>query len=60
MPFVRVTLKAGRSAEKKAEMGRRIIAAVAEIASVAPSEVWVAFDEVSQENWHSGPKTPAG
>ena len=58
MPFVTVQLVAGRSPEKKAEMARRIVAAVSEIAAVAPDQVWVVFDDVPKENWHSGPRTP--
>ena len=58
MPFVTVQLVAGRSPEKKAEMARRIVAAVSEIAAVAPDQVWVVFDDVPRENWHIGPRAP--
>jgi 4-oxalocrotonate tautomerase len=59
MPYVNVRLVAGRSPEKKAEMARRIVEAVSEIAAVRPDQVWVVFDDVPKEDWHVGPRLPA-
>ena len=54
MPFVTVKLVAGRSPEVKAEMAKRIVAAVAETAKVDPGAVWLVFEDVAREDWHDG------
>ncbi|TMK58431.1 MAG: hypothetical protein E6G51_02865 [Actinobacteria bacterium] len=45
MPFVHVHWYEGRSDEQKAEIAKRIEAALIEVAGVAPDHCWVKFDD---------------
>ena len=45
MPFVHVHWFEGRSDEQKAEIAKRIEAALVEVAGVAPEHCWVKFSD---------------
>lgn len=51
MPIVRVELLAGRPAETKAELIRRVTEAVVEVLGSDPSQVRVLLQDVPPENW---------
>ena len=56
MPFVHVHWYGGRSDEQKAEIARRIEAALIEVAGVAPDHCWVKFDDSSKADFIIGEK----
>jgi 4-oxalocrotonate tautomerase len=52
MPFVNIQILKGHSQQRKDEMSRRITAAIREVAELPPNaQVWVVWDEVTDENW---------
>jgi 4-oxalocrotonate tautomerase len=57
MPIVRIDLLEGRSPERKAELIRRVTAAVVESLEVRPEQVRVLLYELPPENWAVGGKT---
>ena len=54
MPFVEVTLIAGRTKEQKKKLFEAITAAVVEHAAVPPEAVRVVLREVPAEHWAVG------
>ena len=48
MPFVEVHWYEGRSDEQKAEIAKRIEAALGEVAGVPPEHCWVKFSDTKQ------------
>ena len=56
MPFVHVHWYGGRSDEQKAEIAKRIEAALIEVAGVAPDHCWVKFDDSSKADFIIGEK----
>jgi 4-oxalocrotonate tautomerase len=54
MPFVEVTLIAGRTKEQKRKLFEAITAAVVEHADVKPEAVRVVLREVPAEHWAVG------
>ena len=56
MPFVHVHWYAGRSDEQKAEIARRIEAALVEVAGVSPDHCWVKFDDSAKADFIIGEK----
>lgn len=61
MPFVNVRIVREVIADdpegKKAEIGRRVAAAVSEVAGVPKEAVWVVFEEVAAGDWLVGDRT---
>jgi 4-oxalocrotonate tautomerase len=58
MPFVNIRIvKEVLAADpdgRKAEIGRRVVAAVSEVAGVPEDVVWVVFEEVDAQDWYVG------
>ena len=54
MPFVNIRMIEGRTQARKDEIARRVTAAVAELAEVAPQDVWVVFEDVTADEWFVG------
>jgi 4-oxalocrotonate tautomerase len=59
MPIVRIDLLEGRTPERKAELIRRVTAAVAGALEVAPDQVRVLLAEVAPEHWGVGGRSMA-
>lgn len=59
MPIVRIDLLAGRTAERKAELIRRVTAAVVEALEVRPEQVRVLLSELPPEHWAVGGRSMA-
>ena len=57
MPFVHVHWYEGRSDEQKAEIAKRIEAALVEVAGVSPDHCWVKFDDSPKADFIIGEKT---
>jgi phenylpyruvate tautomerase PptA (4-oxalocrotonate tautomerase family) len=56
MPFVHVHWYEGRSDEQKAEIAKRIEAALIEVAGVSPDHCWVKFDDSKKSDFIIGEK----
>lgn len=54
MPFVEITLIAGRTREQKRKLFEAVTAAVAEHADVKPEAVRIVLREVPAEHWAVG------
>lgn len=54
MPIVRIELLEGRAPERKAELMRRVTAAVVESLEVRPEQVRVLLYELPPEHWAVG------
>ena len=54
MPIVRIDLLEGRAPERKAELIRRVTAAVVESLEVRPEQVRVLLYELPPEHWAVG------
>jgi len=54
MPMVQITLLAGRSADQKRKIAKRITAALVEEAGARREAIIVAFHEVLKESYASG------
>lgn len=54
MPFVHIHWYEGRDAEQKAELARRITAAMVEVGKTSPDQVWIRFDDSSPGDWVMG------
>lgn len=54
MPVVTVDWMVGRSRQQKRDLAARITTAVAEVAGLDPSAVWVVFHDVDREGWAVG------
>ena len=59
MPIVRIDLVAGRTPERKADLIRRVTAAVVAALDVRPDQVRVLLTEVPPEHWAIGGETIA-
>jgi 4-oxalocrotonate tautomerase len=55
MPFVHVDWFEGRSDEQKAEIAKRIEAALVEVAGVPPEHCWVKFSDSKKTDFIIGP-----
>ena len=40
---------------KKAEVARRVAAALADVTGLPATDVWIVFDEVEARDWYLGP-----
>lgn len=54
MPLVQITMLAGRSADQKRKIAKRITEALVEEAGARREAIIVAFHEVSKESYASG------
>ena len=54
MPFVEVHWYEGRTDEQKAEIAKRIEAALVEVAGVAPEHCWVKFSDSAKTDFIIG------
>jgi phenylpyruvate tautomerase PptA (4-oxalocrotonate tautomerase family) len=54
MPFVEVHWYEGRSDEQKAEIAKRIEAALIDVAGVAPDHCWVKFSDSAKSDFIIG------
>ncbi len=54
MPFVHIHWFEGRNDEQKAEIARRIEAALTEVAGVTPEHCWVKFSDSSKSDFIIG------
>ena len=52
MPFVHVHWFEGRTDEQKAEIAKRIEAALVEVAGAAPEHCWVKFSDSHEDRLH--------
>lgn len=59
MPIVRIELFPGRSADKKAEIGREITKVLETVAGIRPEATTIVFSEVSPSDWMVGGETYA-
>jgi 4-oxalocrotonate tautomerase len=59
MPIVRIDLLEGRTAERKADLIRRVTEAVVAALQVPPEQVRVVLSEVLPEHWGIGGTTVA-
>ena len=63
MPFVNIRLVreviADDPAAKKAEIAKRIVAAISDVTGLTNNDVWVVFEEVAAEDWYVGPTSVA-
>jgi phenylpyruvate tautomerase PptA (4-oxalocrotonate tautomerase family) len=57
MPFVEVHWYEGRSDEQKAEIAKRIEAALGEVAGVPPEHCWVKFSDTKKSDLIIGEPT---
>lgn len=51
MPYVKIEMLEGRSAEQKAALAKAMTDAFVDHAGAKRESVWVVFDEVTRENW---------
>jgi 4-oxalocrotonate tautomerase len=54
MPIIQITMLAGRTADQKRKIARRVTDALVEEAGARREAIVVAFHEVSKENYASG------
>lgn len=54
MPFVRIQLKSGRTAEQKKELAKEIIDAMERLDFAAPETVRVIYEDILPEDLYSG------
>lgn len=54
MPFVRIQLKEGRTAEQKEKMAEEIIEIVHKYGSATRESVRVIYEEMAPDNFYSG------
>ena len=59
MPIVRLEILEGRTAQRKAELIRRVTAALVDTLEVRPEQVRVLIYELPAEHWAIGGKTVA-
>jgi 4-oxalocrotonate tautomerase len=57
MPFVNIEWVSGQSEEKRAEVARRVNAAVSEVTGIPANMIWVVFNEVDDNAWFVGEKS---
>ncbi len=56
MPFVRIQLKEGRTAEQKEKMAEEIIEIIHQYGDASRESVRVIYEEMAPENFYSGAK----
>jgi 4-oxalocrotonate tautomerase len=56
MPWVRIDLSEGRSAEQKRKTARAVTDALVEHCGCKPESVSIVFNDVADEDWASGGK----
>jgi len=54
MPYVKIEMLDGRTAEQKAALARAIADAFVEHGGAKRESVWVVFDDVARSNWAVG------
>lgn len=54
MPVVNIDWVSGQSEEKRAEVARRVNAAVSEVTGIPSQMIWVVFKEVDDSAWFVG------
>lgn len=59
MPYVRIEWVKGQSADKRAEVSRRVNAAVSEATGIPSNSIWVVFEEIEADSWFVGEKSVA-
>ncbi len=61
MPFVNIRLVRDVIADypvaKKTAMAEKIVAAITETTGLAPTDVWVVFEEVEARDWYVGERS---
>jgi len=59
MPFINIRLVREVIADdpetKKAEIAKRVVAAITDVTGLANNDVWVVFEEVAARDWYVGP-----
>ncbi len=55
MPFIEVHWYEGRSDEQKAEIGKRIQAALEDVAGVPPDHCWIKFSDSAKTDFLINP-----
>lgn len=56
MPFVRIQLKEGRTAEQKEELAKAIIEKMDELNFAPPEAVHVIYEDLAKEDYYPGKK----
>jgi len=51
MPYVKIEMLAGRTAEQKAALAKAVTDAFVDHAGAKRESVWVVFDDVARDNW---------
>ena len=54
MPVVHVHWYEGRTPEQKAEIAKRITAALVEVGKTSPEHVWIRFEDSAKSDWVMG------
>ena len=54
MPFVTVSMFAGRTQEQKAELSKRLTDAFVQVAGTSKEQVWIVFQDVPKSEWAMG------
>jgi len=54
MPFITVSMFAGRTKEQKAEMTRQITDTFISVAKTPKEHVWIVFQDVPKSEWAMG------
>lgn len=57
MPFVNIKILNEHSQERKDEISRRVTAAISDVTGLKPDDIWVVFDDVTNEDWFVGGRT---
>lgn len=54
MPFITVSMFAGRTQEQKAELARQLTETFASVAKTPKEHVWIVFQDVPKSEWSMG------
>lgn len=54
MPFIEVSLFAGRTKEQKAELARQMTETFVKVAGTPKEHVWIVFQDVPKSEWAMG------
>jgi 4-oxalocrotonate tautomerase len=54
MPFVQIHWFEGRDEEQKAEIAKRVTAAMVEVGKAKSEDVWVKFEDGAPADWYFG------
>jgi 4-oxalocrotonate tautomerase len=57
MPFVNIRILNEHSQERKDEISRRVTSAISDVTKLPEDQIWVVFEDVTNENWYVGGKT---